>query len=382
MLLDDVKKLAQQGESHRLEFKKSTARLKAACETACAFLNTDGGTVLIGITDDRKLVGQEVSDKTKREIGNALSKIAPIANIKVAYTSLPNSNKYIIVFDIMTDSLQKPYVYDGRAFLRNQSDTIQMPREYYQQLTISNSSRSVWEDQTQPNVTLEDLDVEEILATVKEGSLNGRIPTDFDITDPWLALQHLGLIEDNKITNAAIILFGKTPERWFPQCVLKLARFRGAEKEDFIDNKRVTGHAFKLLKETMAFINTYLPIASAFPKNSIERIDTPLFPIPALREAIVNAICHRDYSDRSGSLSFAIFDDRLEIWNYGLLPNGITLEQLKHLNQSVPRNTKIANVFYYHKLTETWGRGVKMIIKLCTQANHPEPIYCKPEQPC
>jgi len=125
----------------------------------------------------------------------------------------------------------------------------------------------------------------------------------------------------------------------------------------------------------MAFASSYLPIASTFPKNSLERTDTPLFPIPALREAIANAICHRDYAYRGGSLSFAIFDDRLEIWNYGLLPHGVTLTTLKSLNQSIPRNIKLANVFYYRKITESWGRGVKMILKLCAEAGHPEPAY-------
>jgi len=95
-------------------------------------------------------------------------------------------------------------------------------------------------------------------------------------------------------------------------------------------------------------------LIGGFLKNSIERVDIPLFPIPALREVFVNALCHRDYAFPGGSISFAIFDDRLEIWNYGLLPTGVSLETLKQMNQSVPRNQKIANVFYYHRMSESW----------------------------
>lgn len=376
MNLEFITKLISTGESTTLELKKSTGRLKSACETVCAFLNTDGGYVILGVTDDLKIVGQEISDKTNREIGNELAKISPKAHIEVHYIPLENNDKQIIIFHITTDSTRRPYMYDGKAYLRSQSDTIPMPLEYLQQLTISNARDShSWENQTLPNATLDDLDMDEIIRTVKEGARNGRIPEDYATNDAWKALEHLNLIENNKITYAAIILFGNQPERWFPQAVLKLARFRGVERDEFIDNKRVTGHAFKLLKEAMAFASTYLPIASTFPKDSLERVDTPLFPISALREALVNALCHRDYAYNGGSITFAIFDDRVEIWNYGLLPNGVELESLKALNRSVPRNPKIANIFYYHKLSETWGRGVKLIVKLCKEAGHPEPQY-------
>jgi ATP-dependent DNA helicase RecG len=110
---------------------------------------------------------------------------------------------------------------------------------------------------------------------------------------------------------------------------------RGTDKAEFIDNKQVNGNIFKLIKEAMAFSNTYLPVASTFSQKSIERIDTPLFPILALREAIANAICHRDYSYQGGRVSFAIFDDRIEVWSYGLFTPGVSIENLTGLNQSV-----------------------------------------------
>jgi len=226
--------------------------------------------------------------------------------------------------------------------------------EYLQQLTISNANdNQPWERQTVNDVSLDDLDINEILSTIREGAINNRIPENYVTGDPWQALIHLGLIEKNKITNAALILFGKEPDKKHPQCLLRLARFRGIDKESFIDNKQVRGNIFKLLREAMLFANTHLPVSSEFPKNSVQRIDTPLFPILAIREAIANALCHRDYSYYGGSISFAIFDDRLEIWNYGLLPSGLTTDKLKTLNCSVPRNRKIANVLYYHKIFES-----------------------------
>lgn len=376
MDLDRITSLIQQGETTTLEFKKSTANLKAACESSCAFLNGDGGTVLIGVTDQANMLGQEISDKTKREIGIELAKITPLPHVEIFYIPLPSTNKYIIALHSTTDSTKRPYLYNGRAYIRIESNTLPMPREYLQQLTMNNIQfNHHWEDQPQSDISINDLNTEEILATITEGVLNGRIPEGYATQNPKKALQHLGLLVGNQITRAAVILFGKKPETIFPQCMLRLARFRGIDKSDFIDNKQIYGNVFSLMRGALTFANTHLPITSTFPQNAIRRVDQPLFPIIALREAITNAICHRDYSYSGGSISFAIFNDRLEIWSYGLLPPGLSIEGLTETNQSVPRNRRIANVLYYHKLFESWGRGVRLIVDECTYLGHPKPFY-------
>ncbi|MDQ5921114.1 MAG: ATP-dependent helicase RecG [Pseudomonadota bacterium] len=376
MNLEQISILANQSESDVVEFKKSTAQLKSAYETTCAFLNGNGGTVLFGVTDNGKVIGQEVSDKTKREIGNELAKITPIADVEVTYINIPDTNKYIIVFHVTTDSTKRPYLYDGKAFIRVQTNTIAMPREYQNELTLLHADGALsWENAIAKNITLDNLDTKEILLTLKEGGLNGRIPSSYVTNDPWEGLQHLGLIEENKINNAGLVLFGKNPEKRYPQCVLAMARFRGIDKSEFIDNKRIFGNVFVLLGRALAFLNMYLPIASTFPEGEILRKDTPFLPIVALREAVANALCHRDYSFNGGSISLGIYDDRLEIWNYGLFPRGVSLNNLNELNKSIPRNPLIANVLYYHKICETWGRGIHMIIDECVKAGHPTPFY-------
>lgn len=182
-------------------------------------------------------------------------------------------------------------------------------------------------------------------------------------------------MNDNQFTKAAIIIFAKKPDIKFPQCILRLARFKGIDKSEFIDNKHVHGNIFHLIRSALSFVNLHLPIASTFSKNSVKREDKPLFPITVLREAITNAICHRDYSFSGGSGSVAIYDDRLEIWSYGLLPPGLSIDDLGELNQSIPRNRRIANVLYYHKLFESWGRGIRLIIDGCIEAGYAPPVY-------
>lgn len=378
MDISQVELLVKQGESQHLEFKKSTANLKDIFQTICAFLNGDGGVVAIGVTDNGELVGQEVADKTKREIGLEIAKITPFSDsaIEVFYLPLSASTKQIIVFHITTDSTKRPYLYNGRSFVRIQSDTLSMPVEYYQQLTLSNSQfKDQWEDQTLPEITLNDLDTDEIIGTIKEGVMSGRIPEGYETQDPEKALTHLGLISNKQITRAGVILFGKQTEKLFPQCQLRLARFKGDNKNEFIDNKQIHGNVFKMIRAALSFANMHLPIAGTFSSDSVQRKDKPLFPISVLREAITNAICHRDYSYVGGSVSMAIYDDRLEIWNYGLLPPGLSIANLGKMNQSIPRNRRIANVLYYHKLFESWGRGIRLIIDGCVEAGHPVPVY-------
>ena len=122
-------------------------------------------------------------------------------------------------------------------------------------------------------------------------------------------------------------------------------------------------------------LTRHLPVAGRVEAGLSERVDEPLFPPIALREALVNAFCHRDYAQAGGAVSVAIYDDRLEIWSSGGLPFGIEVENLKREHLSRPRNPLIAEVFYRRGLVERWGRGTQKIVELCLRAGHPEPQF-------
>jgi len=161
----------------------------------------------------------------------------------------------------------------------------------------------------------------------------------------------------------------------YPQCGLRMARFRGVKKDEFIDQRQVHGNAFVLLDEAMLFLRRHLPVAGRFEPGVLTRLDEPLFPTLALREALVNTICHRDYAISGGAISIAIFDDRLEIASTGTLPFGLKIEELKQDHRSQPRNPLIAEIFYLRGLVERWGRGTQKIVSLCVEAGHPEPEF-------
>jgi len=163
------------------------------------------------------------------------------------------------------------------------------------------------------------------------------------------------------------VLFGVGMERDYPQCALRMARFKGVDKPEFLDNRQIHGHALHLLEEAMPFMMRHLPIAGRFEPNRLERIDELLFPVAALREAVINALCHRKYTHPGGSVDLAIYDYRLEIWSDGTLPFGLKPEDLKWKHASRPRNLLIAGVFYRRGLIERWGRGIEKTVELCTR---------------
>jgi predicted HTH transcriptional regulator len=188
-------------------------------------------------------------------------------------------------------------------------------------------------------------------------------------------LERLGLRVNGSLLNAAFVLFGKKFMPYYPQCQLRLARFKGRDKSEFLDHKQIRGHAFYLLEEATTFFHRHLAISGKFEENRMERIDKPVLPTLALREALVNAICHRDYSLPGGAVSVAIYDDRAEIWSDGTLPFGLKPEDLSREHTSKPRNPIITDVFFRRGLIEQWGRGTQKIIELCENSGAPTPEF-------
>ncbi len=374
----DIERLVQSGESETLEFKKSTAQLRGAAQSLCGMLNGNGGRILIGVTANGRIVGQKISDKTLRDLAATLQKFepsAPVQQTRVPVGDNVDDGVEVMLLEAVPNLEARPYVYDGRPYQRIGSTTSPMPREVYERLLLERAhSRTRWENQIAEGYAIGDLDHEEILRTARLGVTAGRLPesTGTEIAD---ILERLGLLREGKPLNAAVVSFGMRFLPDYPQCQLRMARFRGVDKTQFLDQKQTEGHAFALLEEAMLFLRRHLPVAGRVIPDLFEREDEPLFPVEALREALVNAFCHRDYTIVGGSVSLAVFDDRLEIWSDGMLPFGLKPEDLKRDHQSRPRNPLIAKLFYLRGIIERWGRGTQRIVELCVKAGHPEPEF-------
>ena len=269
----------------------------------------------------------------------------------------------------------RPFMYRGRAYRRVGNTTVEMRAEEYQRMLFERMhSEQRWENLPAEGWTVDHLDADEIRTTVEEAIRRGRLE-DPGTRVPRDLLRGLGLHRDGIPWRAAVALFGNE-ERFrsdLPQCLLQVARFKGIDRTEFLDNRQFHGNTFTLLRAAERFLRDNLPIAGRVEEDRFERIDEPLFPPLATREALANAFCHRDYSIGGGSVGVAIYDDRLEITSSGSLHFGLTPEKLYSPHESLPWNPLIADVFYRRGLIERWGRGTLKMTELTVNAGLPAP---------
>ena len=374
MTIRDIETLVGKGESATLEFKKTTGQLERGMETLCAFLNGNGGCVLYGVWDNGAIKGQQVADSTKRTIAECLNQFEPFPIVNVDYVSLDESAEKQIIAVSVSGNSEKPYCYKGRAYSRTQTTTSVMSQSQYNDLlTQRNWGGLRWEQKTNPNITLADLDEEEIRRTVRVGIEKGRLPESSLVAPLPDTLTRMELMADGKLTNAAVVLYTNRARMDYAQCQLKLARFRGTTRDEFVDNKQIGGNAFKLLDEAMAFFFKHLSLSGVV--RGMIREEELTVPYKALREAVVNALCHREYNTIGVATTIAIYDDRVEINNLGRFPSQFDFSNSLDAPLSVPHNPLIAQSFYYRELFESWGRGIKLMADECRKHKVPMPEF-------
>lgn len=377
-----IQHLAENHEGVDVEFKETTGQLNRGMETLCGMINGSGGVVVFGVSNKGKIIGQEIGDKTSREIGEAINKFDPAVDIQPIYVSVDNSDKYAIVF--RTDGLEtdKPYMWDGKPYRRHDSVTSVMPREKFIRLhELQHGLKYKWENEVNHNLTIDDLDERLIHNVIQNAVRRGRLSNDALNDTVPIALSRLNLTKDGTVCNSAAVLFGKVFSD-YPQCRLRLARFKGASKQYFIDNQQHEGNIFELVDAAMAFFFKHLNL-SGTTHNRLYREDNLEIPYDALREAVVNAYCHMQWGYEIATVGIAIYDDCIVIENAGRFPVRISpntlmrKEEEDRKNTSMPPNPVIANVMYLAGLIEHWGRGLSMMARQCEGAGLPAPeFYC------
>ena len=345
---------------------------------ACAFLNSDGGWLVFGVTPKLKIVGQQVTDNTKQEIANHLRKIEPSINASVQYIDVPEKAGYqvIAIYFDPTTFTNAPYTYDGRAYYKLESTTALMPRQMYEErLRLSNPERFSWERQPNPELSVEDLDEDLLFLTLQDGVNNHRIHASaLAHANSRDILSGLGLMSrEGLLLNAANVLFGKDSVRHHLQCCIRLARFEGVDKLEFRDHTVCEGNLFRQYDETIDFCRKHLFLSGQMDEKI--RVDRLTVPFEIIKEATINMICHRSWEADNLTPSLAIFDDRIEFQNPGTFPAGYTWRDFAEFFNSMPRNPLIASVFYRRGLMERWGRGIGLIIKKCAESGLPEPVF-------
>ena len=199
----------------------------------------------------------------------------------------------------------RPFSYKGRAYQRVESATSTMPQEMYNQYLIQRGGKYAWEAITNPDLKISDLDEHAVVLTVRGGIRSGRLPEATIREDLPTILEKFSLLHDGKLNNASAVLLGRD-FYYYPQCLLRLARFKGTTKDEFIDNQRVTGNIYALLDAAMAFFFKHLSLSGKI--EGLYREEELEIPYKALRECCTNALCHRSYHRPGSSVGIAIYD--------------------------------------------------------------------------
>jgi ATP-dependent DNA helicase RecG len=231
-------------------------------------------------------------------------------------------------------------------------------------------SRSPW-DSIAGNFSLEEIDAETVNQFIRLAVDKKRL-TDISLSEPInLILQKLGLLIDEKLTNGTILLFGKDPQKHFINLCVRIGRFK--TETTIIDDKWVKGNLFKQIEETINIIRQHMSVR--YEIKDFQREDIWDYPIPAIREAVLNALIHRDYFNIANFTLIKVYDDHIWFTNPGRLPEGITIEQLKKPHSSVFRNPLIAKIFYLAGYIEQYGSGTVRMVQWMQEAGLPEPEY-------
>lgn len=358
-----IKDLIKNGESEQLELR-ITASKETAARVVCGFLNGDGGQLLIGVDGQGEIVGVKNPEKNSEKLQEFLvQKIVPEAPVSVYLESY--QEKQIISVKVWSGS-NKPYVYDGSIYYRRGSATVKASSKEISELIRNRQQTEIhWERQPALGVELEDLDIDEINATIEASAKNGRAKeAKSDVMD---FLSYYGLFSNGHFTNAAVVLFAKNPGRFLPQSRVRVSFLpEGKTGETFKDDRLLDGNLFKNFDAVQEFFYKHLEMRRKFSGTKWQRQDDLQYPLIALREGVINALIHQDYSNVSGSTAIIIYPDKLEITNFGSL--SLKPSELKKSHLSLPVNPDIAQIVFLRGYIEKIGRGTIKIIDACKKA--------------
>jgi ATP-dependent DNA helicase RecG len=345
-------------ESQTVEYKQTWRNdcLKAVS----AFANSDGGVLIIGLDDRGKLSGLKNVKKLLEDIPNTIrNKLGIIPSVEL-------DKKDIIKVTVAPCSV--PISYNGKYYLRSGSTVQELQGKDLAEFLMKKSG-STWGDIVEERAGLNEID-NDFIEKFKKYSID-RIPSIIKETDNTILLQKLNLIDDGDFKRALVLLFGNDPQKFYRQSVVRIGKFVSDKEIQTTDI--IKGNLFAQLESTLEILRTKY-LLSEIKYEGIHRRDILEYPYEALREAIINALIHRDYSGNS-QIQIRVYPDKLLIMNEGKLPPEVPVEKLKTSHLSIPRNTLLAEIFYYAGFIESWGHGTIKIVDNCIEQGLPEPDF-------
>lgn len=346
-------------EQQNIEYKESWH--EEHLKWVCGFANAQGGVIFIGKDDNGNVVGIDDSKKLMDDIPN---KVRNAMGITVEVNLHEENEKHFI--EIVTLPYSVPISLRGRYYYRSGSTKQELTGASLNEFLLKKSGKT-WDDVIEPRATFDDIDetaVAKFLVMAKE---KGRLPEVDGLSTEQL-FDKLRLTENGQLKRAALVLFGKDPGKFYPSIYVRIGRFR--DELDLVFQESEEGNIINLYQAVLDQINHKFIIKN-ITFEGMHRIETPEYPREAMREAILNALVHRNYM--GAHTQIRVYDDKISFWNEGSLQSPLTVEALKRPHSSRPRNVLIADVCFKGGLIDTWGRGTIKIIETCKQAGLPEP---------
>jgi ATP-dependent DNA helicase RecG len=364
-----IDNLLQQAENDRIELKAS-AKLEAIGKEITAFINGHGGDLILGVDDNKNIIGIENAEQFAMDIQNYLiNNIVPVAPISVLAISY--KHKELILISVW-EGAKKPYSYKQVIYNRVGSSTIVAKNTEILSLIEDRKKADFnWERMPVLGAELGDLDSYEIQRTIE---LVKKRDSQRTFTDEEDFLIQQGLMVNGNVTNACIVLFGKNPTRFIPQSKIRLTVYPEKNSTNtFLEDRFFEGNIFSNITSVFTYLDALY--AKTIKIEGIHRTEKKNYPEIALREGILNAIVHRDYKSANGFLQISIFSDRTEISNFGSLPEGITVADLKKEHPSILRNPDIANICFIRQFIEMVGSGIIRILSECKKNGFKAPKW-------
>ena len=373
-----VSKLTGTAESTTIEWKLSLAQIHEIIESVTAFANTEGGRLFIGVSRDGEIAGVTIGKGAIENLSNKIAqhtepKIQPRITVKrIAGPRLRReASRQIIVIEVKPSG-DKLVLADGRAYKRVGPSTRRMGKDEYEERIFEKHKDNLqFDEMVCKGALLKDIDSGKVRWFLDEAGKQKRfiVPAKATIKD---ALMRLNLLCGEKLTNTAILLFGKDPQKFFVQAKIRAGRLKGKDSHDFIDMKVLEGTIPDLREKALQFIAEHTRHAVFFDAN--QRYDKWEYPQRALEEVLNNALTHRDYRSNS-DIHLEIFDDRIEVWNPGELIRPLTTDQLKRKHRSIPRNRFLAERLFYVKYIEHWGKGTNRMVEAMREEKLADPVF-------
>lgn len=318
----------------------------------CGFANAQGAVMYFGVDDDLEVYGLKNTKKLMEDIPN---KIVNSMGLVVDVNLYEQDGLEYIEVTIAPSNV--PISYKGKYYYRSGSTMQELNGAALQQFILKKMGRS-WDDITNDRATMEDIDRKAVEYFLHKGIEAQRIPESELNSSTEEVLTNLGLVDDKGfLKNAAILLFGKNPLKFFSSVRFKIGRF-GKDEADLMFQDVIEGNIIQMADSVMEALQAkYLVSPVRF--EGMQRYETLEIPKEALREILYNAIAHKDYT--GPDIQIHVYNDLIEIWNEGALPEGYDENVLYSKHSSKPRNRNIADTMFKAGFIDTWGRGYKKI---------------------